>query len=335
MAGGAAFGTALVLIAWRVAIANSGQLTFAELHTLHPMMWIIDLLPTVLGLAASAIGYLHWRLIEQRKAVEHTARQIAASWTADLHAANAELAEAMEARQRHYSALSHELRTPLSSIVGYSQLAEEIEIQPPELSDYMAEIYGSARALLQMVNDLLDAAKLEMSGVSIKLETVDGNAVAEEAARCLAPLAAQKSLRLVTKLEAVDHVRADPIRLRQVLTNLLSNAIKYSDRGTITLESGRSSNGSVSFAVRDEGAGIAAEDLERIFRPFEQTEHGERRTDSTGLGLTITRTFVEAMDGTITAHSPGPGLGATFSITLPVDDGSAAGTRTAVLNAAG
>ncbi len=332
MVGGALFGTALLLIAWRIGIAVSGSLTFGELHSLHPMMWIIDMLPTILGLAGGAVGVLHLRLTQSRLRTEENARRIAAAWTSDLHDANLEMAKALEERQRFYAAFSHEMRSPLSSIVGYSELVDQAQIQPPELSDYVAEIYGSARVLLDMVNDLLDAAKLELGGVQVQLEDVDGGAIAAEVVRRLLPLAGQKGLEIVTIAEQPIEARADSQRLRQVLTNLISNAIKYSDKGTISVRTGSLDAERAFFSVTDQGSGIDADDLERIFEPFAQADNAKGRTDSSGLGLTVSKTLVAAMDGELTVSSPGVGQGSEFTVTLPLGNGTAAETRTASLS---
>ena len=161
-AAGAAFGALMMFVAWRVAIADSGGMSFEELHTAHPIMWLIDLMPTILGLVGAFIGILHLRLAEARARTEETARQIAGAWTAELHEANMELMKTVEERQRFYAAFSHEMRTPLASIVGFSELVDGADVRPPEVGGYVAEIYGSARTLLEIVNDLLDAAKLEL-----------------------------------------------------------------------------------------------------------------------------------------------------------------------------
>lgn len=330
-AAGAAFGALMVLMAWRVAITQAGSVGFGELHATHPTMWLVDLMPTILGLAGGAIGILHLRLSEARARTEQMARQIAAAWTADLHEANVELAKTVEERQRFYAALSHEMRTPLSSIVGYSELADGIAVQPPELGGYVAEIYGSARVLLGMVNDLLDAAKLELEGVSVRIEAVDGNAIAAEVARRLYPLAAQKGLAIETDLTGRSLVRADAGRLRQILTNLVSNAVKYSDSGIVTIRSGETSDGRCYFTVEDQGIGISAADIDRMFLPFTQAKSSEQRNDSTGLGLAISRTLARAMHGDVTATSGGRGKGSVFRLDLQQAGDKPAESRVAVL----
>lgn len=330
-AGGALLGALMVAVAWRIASAESGVMGFDELHAAYPMMWLVDLMPTILGLAGGFIGVLHLRLADARARTEEIARQIAGAWTVELHDANVELVKTVEERQRFYAALSHEMRTPLSSIVGYSELVDDAVIHPPELSSYVAEIYDSARILLEMVNDLLDAAKLELEGISVHIDSVDGNAIAAEVVRRLLPLAAQKGLAIETDLLATQPARADAGRLRQILTNLVSNAVKYSDGGTVTVRSAETGDGRWYVTVQDQGIGISADEIERMFLPFAQAEASGQRRDSTGLGLAISRTLARAMHGEVTASSGGLGRGSVFRVDLPQADGEAAESRTAVL----
>jgi signal transduction histidine kinase len=329
----AALGAALVMLAWRIAVSQSGPLTFAELHERHSIMWIVDMLPTVLGIAGLFIGTLHVRLVEARNRTEEQARQIASAWTADLHAANLQLADSLQERQRFYAAVSHEMRTPLTAIVGYSELTEELRIAPTEVGGYLSEIYSSAGSLLEVVNDLLDAARLETGGITIDLDDVDGNDIAGSVVRRMLPLAAHKSIAIVAELCPAARCRADGGRLHQILTNLVANAIKYSDSGRVVVRTEAAADG-VRFDVIDDGPGIAHEDLERIFAAFEQGAGAGSRTDSTGLGLAVSRTFATAMSGKLTATSDGLGHGATFSLWLPAATGDAAtATTVTVLSA--
>lgn len=318
-----ALGGGLVILAYRLAISQSGPITFTELHREHSIMWLVDLLPTVLGLSGLVIGWLYVRLVDARNDTEVTAQRIAAAWTADLHTANMQLVESLQERQRFYAAMSHEMRTPLAAIVGYSDLTAELRIAPTEVDGYLAEIYGSAGALLEIVNDLLDAARVETGGITIELSDVDGTEIASTVARRLSPLAAQKGQSIKLELSDGAVCRGDADRVRQVLTNLVANAIKYSDSGVITLRLGSATDG-WQFDVIDQGAGIAPEDLERVFRAFERTDVAQGRTDSTGLGLAVSRTFAEAMGGRVFATSPGVGMGSTFSLWIPAATGATA-----------
>jgi len=326
------FGAFFPLVAWRIAVAESGALTLGELHALHPTMWIIDLAPTVMGLGGAVIGVLYMRLAESKARTEVAARQIAESWTAELHTANLELAEALESRSTFYAAVTHELRSPLTAIVGYTDMAEELVSEPPELNGYLGEIYGAATAMLGMVNDLLDAAKLETGGIAIEMTNVAcGDAVQDVVGR-LTPLARQKGLVLSASVDGGVVCWADPVRLRQILTNVVANAIKYSDTGTIEISTGEV-NGAPTIEVKDQGVGISAEHLETIFDAFDSGSSGSGRPDSSGLGLAISRSLIEAMDGEISAHSPGRGQGSTFRLTMRALTGQGSESRRASLAA--
>ncbi len=327
---GALFGAVFPLVAWRVGVAESGALSFGELRTIHPTMWIVDLAPAVLAIAGAAIGMFHKRLADSKARTETVARKIAESWTADLHAANLELAESLEARRAFYAAVTHELRSPLTAIVGYTDLAEHIGPKPAELTGYLAEIYGAATAMLGMVNDLLDAAKLETGGIAIDMTSVSCREAIQNVVGRMSPLANQKGLQLSALATADVACWADPVRLGQVLTNLIANAIKYSDAGTVTIHA-LEENGHTTFEVRDGGAGIPTQDLETIFDAFDSGSIGSGRRDSSGLGLAISRSLVQAMDGAISAHSEGPGTGSTFRVVLQTANGKVDVSRRAKL----
>ena len=330
MIAGALFGAFFPIIAWRLAVADSGALSFGELHTLYPMMWIIDLAPTVMGLAGGAIGVLYKRLADSKAQTEATAKQIAASWTAELHSANLALAETIESRGIFYAAVTHELRSPLTAIVGYADVAEELVSEPPELTGYLSEIYAAATAMVHMVNDLLDATKLEATGIAIEMSQVSCRAAIDDVVGRLSPLAKQKGLLISAPHIADPMCWADPDRLRQCLTNVVANAIKYSDRGTVEIRA-LEIDGVPAIEVEDQGVGISATDLETIFGVFDSGSNATGRRDSSGLGLAISRTLIKAMDGDLTAESAGPGHGSTFRLTLSTVNGREPESRTASL----
>ena len=316
-AGGILFGVAFVIGGWLIGRELMGVESFAELHSTQPVMYIVDLGPFVIGSLAAIIGVLHHRVAVAHTRTRELAENIATQWTADLQRANLELAGTLRQREQVYAILSHELRTPLTAIVGFSQLAEELDPAPAEAAKYVSEIYGSATLLLGMVNDLLEAAKLQHHGVEIEVGNVDGDSVISEVARLLSPLASQRRVRLDVQTVAETGCRADDVRLRQVVTNLVSNAIKYSTDGTVTIRT-MTAGDTYAVEVTDEGPGLALSDLSRIFDAFEQASAGSGRRDSTGLGLAICRSFAEAMGGRVTAQSDGLGKGATFRLELPV-----------------
>jgi signal transduction histidine kinase len=318
MFAGVLLGVASVLIAWRVGIAELGSVTFVELHRAMPVMWVVDLAPTVLGLAGILVGVLFSRIRDAREFAHELAEDIAAAWIEDLHQANSELAAAFATRDRFFATVTHELRTPLTSILGYAQLAEESGIQPHEARDCVAEISNSAAFLTEVVNDLLELARSSQAQLQLTIEDFDADGVVEEVIALLRPLADAGGVRLESRLAGKTPCRADATRLRQIVTNLIANAIKYSDGGTITVRT-RTEEGWFTVEVADEGRGLSADELDRVFEPFHVVEHIDRR-DSTGLGLALSRDLAEQMGGKLGAASEGRGTGATFWLALPVPE---------------
>lgn len=224
--------------------------------------------------------------------------------------------------------MSHELRTPLNSILILSdQLRQNSAGNLTEKQTKHADIVHRAGSdLLQLINDVLDLAKVESGRMQLKLEPLNMQDILVELDASLRPMAEIKGLRLHTQLEAgVPRViHSDRIRLHQILRNLLSNALKFTEHGEVSLTvacaSGESQEGHelLDFSVRDSGIGIVADQHEQIFQAFQQIDGStSRRFGGTGLGLAITRQLVLAMDGEISLQSA-PGEGSCFSVRLPV-----------------
>lgn len=253
-------------------------------------------------------------------------------------------AEAAEAASRAkgllVANLSHEFRTPLNAILGYADLLEESARAALDAGDAnraqdaedLRRLRESANHLLHLVNDLLDLMKLEAGKVRLRPEPFDAAELAREAARAVDPLARQGGTRLDVDAPAALPVTLDRLRLRQVLLNLLSNALKFTERGTVTLRAQRVGDQLV-VSVADTGVGIAADQLERLFAPYEQADRTATASAApklaglggTGLGLSVTRQLCRRMGGDVMAESR-PGAGSTFTVRLPVElayDGAA------------
>jgi PAS domain S-box-containing protein len=224
---------------------------------------------------------------------------------------------ANEAKSEFLSRMSHELRTPLHSILGFSELLAR-ESLGPQLRDGLGLITKSGRHLLELINEVLDISAIERGELRLSLEPVDVQEIVAEALEMLAPLADAGSISLrVPDREGLDcHVLADHQRLKQVLLNLLSNAVKYNRPGGHVEVTCSSGDGVVRIAVADSGIGIAPENHRRLFAAFERLGAEMTDVEGTGLGLTLTKRLVEAMNGTITVESE-VGLGTTFRLELP------------------
>jgi signal transduction histidine kinase len=220
--------------------------------------------------------------------------------------------------------MSHELRTPLNSILGFADVM--LEGLDGTLTDLMENdlqvIRKNGRHLLNLINDVLDMAKIEAGKLSLIPEHFDLNEVLEEVLEITAPLAREKTLDLRLEhnpLEPFD-LEADRMRLRQVMINLVNNAIKFTEAGSITVNAERHDR-LVRIQVRDTGLGIPPDQLEHIFQEFHQVDSSTtRKAGGTGLGLPISRHLIRMHAGNLWAESTGvPGEGSAFFIELPVE----------------
>ncbi len=242
--------------------------------------------------------------------------------TAQLSVATQRAQQANKAKSVFLANMSHELRTPLNAIIGYAEIVEEdiasgdIERSAADL----ARIRTSGMHLLKLINEILDLSRIEAGKLELAMKEVELAPLLREALETVAPTAAKNGTRCGLMIdERIFAVRADETRLRQCLLNLLSNAAKFTVNGTITLHARTCSIGAdpgVAISVRDTGAGISREDLERLFQPFMQADNSKTRAhDGAGLGLVITRRLARAMGGDVVASSK-VGSGSTFTLFL-------------------
>jgi len=225
--------------------------------------------------------------------------------------------DADRAKAELLSAVSHELRTPLNAVLGFADvLLEEIDgpLTEPQAED-LRIIHSAGRHLMRLFNDVLDLSAAASDQLELDLGDVDLGVMLEELA---AELRGQRKEGVALRVVAaeVPTVRADPTRVRQILTNLASNALKFTDEGEVRLELAREED-EVLVSVVDTGAGIAVEDLDRIFVEFGQAHRPRaRRKGGAGLGLAIARRLAELHGGSIGVTSE-PGVGSCFVLRLP------------------
>ncbi|MER7004484.1 response regulator [Dactylosporangium sp. NPDC000555] len=258
------------------------------------------------------------RVLAERGAVLAEQRDLAAR-LADSVAA---LTHASQAKSDFLAGMSHELRTPLNAIIGFSDLmraepAEDDRRSVP--AEWVDHIHNSGRHLLGLINDILDLAKVEAGRLELGLESISLDTAVGEVITTLRPLTDRKGLQVYLDVPPTAAVRADPLRLRQILDNLLSNAIKFTPDGGLIAVTVTPEAEEVSITVADSGIGIAPEDQERVFEEFQQLGPAAQRKAGTGLGLALTRRLVEAHGGTIGLASA-PGEGSRFTVRLPVAD---------------
>ncbi|MEG4499955.1 PAS domain S-box protein [Microcoleus sp. F10-C6] len=223
--------------------------------------------------------------------------------------AQAKAKEAAEAASRAKSEflanMSHELRTPLNGIMGYAQILQRSKVLNEEERSRIDVIYQCGSHLLTLINDILDLSKIEAQKVELMPTDFHFPAFLQGVAEMCRIRAELKGIHFhfPSSPELPVGIRADEKRLRQVLINLLSNAIKFTDEGSVTFTVSFAAEGKIRFEIRDTGTGIAQDQLQAIFQPFEQVGDRRRQTEGTGLGLAISQRIVELMGSTIQVQS--------------------------------
>ncbi|MEE8493091.1 MAG: ATP-binding protein [Nitrospirales bacterium] len=312
---------------------------------------------TLLGsfAAQGAIAIENARLYEEQRLAAQQLESTVETRTQELQATNARLQQALQraeeasrSKSRFLAAMSHELRTPLNAIIGFSELLEDQQFGSLNAKQhrYVSHVQASGRHLLNLINDILDLAKVEADRMGLELTPFALPEVLKAALDSFRPQAEAKGIEFQLRLETCPKtLLADPLRFKQIVLNLLSNAVKFTLEGGTVAVSATAVYGSsftvhergedayqpstvsrerreafVEIVVQDTGIGIQAEDLPKLFQEFTQLDASlDRRHQGTGLGLALTKKLVELHGGTIHAHSPGEGQGTTFTVTLPLE----------------
>jgi signal transduction histidine kinase len=231
-----------------------------------------------------------------------------------------ELETASQHKSDFLANMSHELRTPLNAIIGFSQVLREGMVGDvnTKQAEYLDDILSSGNHLLSLINDVLDLSKIEAGQVELQVVPFSLQDALERGVSMVREQATTEGVQVMLhKNGGLDVVTGDERRIRQVIFNLLSNAVKFTPAGGQVDITATRANGEVKVCVADSGPGIAAEDLDRIFDEFQQTEAGARQREGTGLGLALSKRFVEMHGGRIWCESE-VGKGSTFEFTLPL-----------------
>jgi len=284
-----------------------GQLVVQREHLKKVEMGAIVLVMAFAGLA----GLLFLRRID------HANRELETA-VDEMRLAKDQAVRASRAKSEFVSRMSHELRTPLNAIIGFAELLEGEPLSPSH-RNYVSLINSSGRHLMELINAVLDHAKIEAGSLTLERIGFDFPATIDAVRTIVAERATTKGLEFVASIAAdlPKFVVGDPTRLRQVLINLLVNAVKFTERGSVELRVAPE-DGRIFFSVRDSGIGMDEDALARMFRAFSQGDDSiTRKYGGTGLGLIISKELIQAMGGSIEVESA-PGVGTCFWFWLPL-----------------
>lgn len=288
---GALFGCVFPIVGWAIAMSQPDVAGIFSAHADQPVLYIVDLAPLVLAITGFAIGHFHARLVKIRRSVE---RQVD-DRTAELQQALSDLRLTQEEKDRFVAGVSHELRTPLTSVVGLaSALAEPGQRFSKEEHDELLQlIVRESQEVAAIVEDLLVAARIDREELAIVSERLR---LDEELCRIAEVCEVEVHPARVEPVE----VFGDPVRIHQIIRNLITNAGRYG--GDIVTIDVYCDGGDAVLSVCDDGPGVPPDKIDLIFTAFGKAHSDPTRTESVGLGLTVSRNLAQLMAGDVTYH---------------------------------
>jgi len=323
----------------RVTFANAGfarafnrapQALVGQPFTLVPLATSPSAPRDVKLITVDGWRWYSWVDIRIRDGVYSVARDITARKEVEeaLSEARRRAEAASQAKSRVLATVSHEFRTPLNGILGLTDLLAESDLGADQLA-YLGAVHSSGEALLSLVDDMLDFARIEAGRFDLRPEPTDLESLLEEIVELLAARAHAKGIGIAAEVGAnmARRVMVDAPRLRQVLINLVGNGVKFTDTGAVVVSVRVADDGTTLFEVADSGPGVPPSEVERLFDEFEQMETApNRRYGGAGLGLAISRRIVRGMGGDIgVTRRSGGGSVFSFALSLPVVEATAPG----------
>ena len=320
-----ALGEALQPAALPLTTAAGGRLGYLTWNPKTPgqdmLQWLIPFVVSVF-LVFAAITYVFFRQTQLiTTTLGNNLAEIQATQEA-LREAKETAEQASKTKSEFLASMSHELRTPLNSVIGFSSAMEEETFGPlghQNYQEYVGAIQDSGMHLLNLVNDILDIAKIEAGEMEFEETDVDVDEIFHDSAKIVAKSAENKNLVLdINVQENSPQIRGDSLRLKQILLNLMANAIKFTPpEGRVSISASIDSSNAMTWRVVDTGVGISRKDLSRIGKPFEQIRGAVAHTHAgTGLGLYLTKSLTEAHGGILQIESE-VGRGTTVIVTFP------------------
>jgi signal transduction histidine kinase len=304
---------AVVAISSGLALVNL-RVIAAALNIENTPLGVLFLLPY------NSLGMLIGALILGRAVLRYQLFDPMVQLNRKLEVANRELEQANMLRSQFLMNISHELRTPLNAIIGYTQLTLD-EVYGPlntKQRERLDSVIRSSRALMAMIEDMLDINRIEKGQIVLSPQTLDVMTIIEDVQATYEPLAQKKGLEFsCTTMPDLPMISVDPARARQVLINLVSNAIKFTQQGKVQIQVDASPT-MLNIRVSDTGIGIAPEAIPTIFEEFRQLDGSTtRQHGGSGIGLSLARRLTELHNGNIRVESK-PGVGSTFTVSFPV-----------------